>query len=93
MPDFGVTSLVGLIDGVKVLAFAVREGRVAVHCHAGLGRTGTDKHTVSVYVHTVCAHVMLACMVSVFDKIRLETVLISRRRNSIVTEGENTVIQ
>nr|XP_046250080.1 protein tyrosine phosphatase domain-containing protein 1 [Scatophagus argus] len=40
MPDFGVSSLVGVIDGVKVLAFAVREGRVAVHCHAGLGRTG-----------------------------------------------------
>lgn len=40
MPDFGVSSLVGIIDGVKVLAFAVTEGRVAVHCHAGLGRTG-----------------------------------------------------
>ncbi|XP_059192057.1 protein tyrosine phosphatase domain-containing protein 1 [Centropristis striata] len=40
MPDFGVSSLVGMIDAVKVLAFAVREGRVAVHCHAGLGRTG-----------------------------------------------------
>ncbi|XP_037538767.1 protein tyrosine phosphatase domain-containing protein 1 [Nematolebias whitei] len=40
MPDFGVTSLVGIIDGVKVLDFAVKEGRVAVHCHAGLGRTG-----------------------------------------------------
>lgn len=40
MPDFGVSSLVGIIDAVKVLAFAVREGRVAVHCHAGLGRTG-----------------------------------------------------
>ncbi|KAF1386613.1 hypothetical protein PFLUV_G00096680 [Perca fluviatilis] len=40
MPDFGVSSLVGIIDGVKVLAFAVSEGRVAVHCHAGLGRTG-----------------------------------------------------
>uniref|UniRef100_A0A8C2X3A9 Protein tyrosine phosphatase domain-containing protein 1 n=1 Tax=Cyclopterus lumpus TaxID=8103 RepID=A0A8C2X3A9_CYCLU len=40
MQDFGVSSLVGMIDGVKVLAFAVREGRVAVHCHAGLGRTG-----------------------------------------------------
>ncbi|XP_042351735.1 protein tyrosine phosphatase domain-containing protein 1 [Plectropomus leopardus] len=40
MPDFGVSSLVGTIDAVKVLAFAVREGRVAVHCHAGLGRTG-----------------------------------------------------
>ncbi|KAG7217433.1 hypothetical protein INR49_021600 [Caranx melampygus] len=42
MPDFGVSSLVGIIDGVKVLAFAVREGRVAVHCHAGLGRTGRN---------------------------------------------------
>ncbi|XP_077938020.1 protein tyrosine phosphatase domain-containing protein 1-like [Gasterosteus aculeatus] len=40
MQDFGVSSLVSMIDGVKVLAFAVREGRVAVHCHAGLGRTG-----------------------------------------------------
>ncbi|XP_029288858.1 protein tyrosine phosphatase domain-containing protein 1 [Cottoperca gobio] len=40
MQDFGVSSLVGIIDGVKVLAFAVGEGRVAVHCHAGLGRTG-----------------------------------------------------
>ncbi|KAM3608544.1 uncharacterized protein V6R79_000791 [Siganus canaliculatus] len=40
MQDFGVSSLVGVIDAVKVLAFAVSEGRVAVHCHAGLGRTG-----------------------------------------------------
>uniref|UniRef100_A0A8C6UJ53 Zgc:77752 n=1 Tax=Neogobius melanostomus TaxID=47308 RepID=A0A8C6UJ53_9GOBI len=40
MPDFGVSTLVSIIDGVKVLAFAVKEGRVAVHCHAGLGRTG-----------------------------------------------------
>ncbi|CAN9499224.1 unnamed protein product [Ophioblennius macclurei] len=40
MPDFGVSSLVGMIDAVKVLTFAVKEGRVAVHCHAGLGRTG-----------------------------------------------------
>ncbi|XP_057693325.1 protein tyrosine phosphatase domain-containing protein 1 isoform X1 [Corythoichthys intestinalis] len=40
MPDFCVSSLVSIIDGVKVLAFAVGEGRVAVHCHAGLGRTG-----------------------------------------------------
>ncbi|XP_041746897.1 protein tyrosine phosphatase domain-containing protein 1 [Coregonus clupeaformis] len=40
MPDFGVSSLVGIMDVVKVLAFAVKEGKVAVHCHAGLGRTG-----------------------------------------------------
>ncbi|XP_061085871.1 protein tyrosine phosphatase domain-containing protein 1 [Conger conger] len=40
MPDFGVSSPDGMLDAVKVLAFAVKEGRVAVHCHAGLGRTG-----------------------------------------------------
>uniref|UniRef100_A0A672H1U0 Protein tyrosine phosphatase domain-containing protein 1 n=1 Tax=Salarias fasciatus TaxID=181472 RepID=A0A672H1U0_SALFA len=40
MPDFGVSTLVSMIDAVKVLTFAVKEGRVAVHCHAGLGRTG-----------------------------------------------------
>lgn len=45
MPDYGVSSLVGIIDGVKVLDFAVKEGRVAIHCHAGLGRTGEMKQS------------------------------------------------
>lgn len=40
MSDFGVLSLEGILDAVKVLAFSVHEGKVAVHCHAGLGRTG-----------------------------------------------------
>ncbi|XP_055509250.1 protein tyrosine phosphatase domain-containing protein 1 [Leucoraja erinacea] len=40
MADFGVSSLVRLLDVVKVISFAVEEGRVAIHCHAGLGRTG-----------------------------------------------------
>ncbi len=40
MSDFGVSSLEGMLDAVKVLVFAVQEGKVAVHCHAGLGRTG-----------------------------------------------------
>lgn len=74
MPDFGVSSLVGIIDGVKVLAFAVREGRVAVHCHAGLGRTGRNKQTcciycsckncLSTYAHAMssCAFIVFACM-------------------------------
>lgn len=62
MPDFGVSSLVGIIDGVKVLDFAVKEGRVAVHCHAGLGRTGMNKHTHCIYcscTHRACRLVML----------------------------------
>ena len=38
--DFGDTSMTNLLDMVKVLSFALTEGKVAVHCHAGLGRTG-----------------------------------------------------
>ncbi|NXY51163.1 PTPC1 protein, partial [Ceuthmochares aereus] len=38
--DYGVASLTTILDMVKVVAFALQEGRVAVHCHAGLGRTG-----------------------------------------------------
>lgn len=33
--DYGDASLSSLLNMVKVLAFAVSEGRVAVHCHAG----------------------------------------------------------
>ncbi|XP_042191406.1 protein tyrosine phosphatase domain-containing protein 1 [Callorhinchus milii] len=40
MPDFGVASLLRILDGVKVMAFALEQGKLAVHCHAGLGRTG-----------------------------------------------------
>lgn len=39
-PDFGVSELTSILDMVKVLDFALQQGRVAVHCHAGLGRTG-----------------------------------------------------
>ncbi|KRT79832.1 hypothetical protein AMK59_6786, partial [Oryctes borbonicus] len=38
--DYGDATLLGLLNMVKVLTFAISEGRVAVHCHAGLGRTG-----------------------------------------------------
>jgi len=38
--DYGVPTLTSLLDMVKVMDFALEEGKVAVHCHAGLGRTG-----------------------------------------------------
>lgn len=36
--DFGCASLPFLIDNVKVLAFALKQGKVLVHCHSGLGK-------------------------------------------------------
>ncbi|KAK3536641.1 hypothetical protein QTP86_015442 [Hemibagrus guttatus] len=37
--DYGVASLTTILDMVKVMSFAVQEGKMAIHCHAGLGRT------------------------------------------------------
>uniref|UniRef100_A0A1I8FBD9 TYR_PHOSPHATASE_2 domain-containing protein n=1 Tax=Macrostomum lignano TaxID=282301 RepID=A0A1I8FBD9_9PLAT len=39
-PDFTTVQFERLLDVVKVMQFAASEGSVAVHCHAGLGRTG-----------------------------------------------------
>ena len=47
--DFGEASMVGLLDMVKVLSFALSEGKVAVHCHAGLGRTGKKKNSLGAW--------------------------------------------
>lgn len=33
--DYEHGSLGGLLDAVKVLTFAVTQGKVVVHCHAG----------------------------------------------------------
>ncbi|CAG5118219.1 unnamed protein product, partial [Candidula unifasciata] len=38
--DYGVAGMATLLDIVKVMQFAVSQGKVTVHCHAGLGRTG-----------------------------------------------------
>ncbi|GMR49185.1 hypothetical protein PMAYCL1PPCAC_19380 [Pristionchus mayeri] len=40
MPDFKTCSVAFLLDVVKVMQFAWDQGRIAVHCHAGHGRTG-----------------------------------------------------
>ena len=36
--DYGVTSISTLLDMVRVFKFATEEGKVAVHCHAGIER-------------------------------------------------------
>ena len=38
--DYDVPTLEALLDAVKVIDNALSMGKVAVHCHAGLGRTG-----------------------------------------------------
>lgn len=50
--DFGVPTMEAILDMVKVLCSGLREGgRVAVHCHAGLGRTGLLIACYLVYQH------------------------------------------
>lgn len=36
-PDYGTSSLENILDVVKVIDFSCSNGRVAIHCHAGLG--------------------------------------------------------
>lgn len=40
LEDFSIAKTKTMIDMVKVLCFALSEGKAAIHCHAGLGRTG-----------------------------------------------------
>lgn len=73
--DYGVASLTTILDMVKVMSFAILEGKMAIHCHAGLGRTG----------------VLLACyLVFTFRMSADQSILFVRakRPNSIQTRGQ-----
>ncbi|XP_067228506.1 protein tyrosine phosphatase domain-containing protein 1 [Chanodichthys erythropterus] len=73
--DYGVASLTSVLDMVKVMSFAIQEGKIAVHCHAGLGRTG----------------VLLACFLLFTTQMRADQAILlvrDKRPNSIQTRGQ-----
>uniref|UniRef100_A0A6I8PC39 Protein tyrosine phosphatase domain-containing protein 1 n=1 Tax=Ornithorhynchus anatinus TaxID=9258 RepID=A0A6I8PC39_ORNAN len=73
--DYGVASLTTILDMVKVMTFALQEGRLAIHCHAGLGRTG-----VLIACYLVFATRMTADQAIIFVR--------AKRPNSIQTRGQ-----
>ncbi|XP_067907873.1 protein tyrosine phosphatase domain-containing protein 1 isoform X3 [Heterodontus francisci] len=73
--DYGVASLTTILDMVKVMAFALQEGKVAVHCHAGLGRTG----------------VLIACYLVFATRMSADQAILfvrAKRPNAIQTRGQ-----
>ncbi|XP_067303490.1 protein tyrosine phosphatase domain-containing protein 1 isoform X1 [Pseudorasbora parva] len=73
--DYGVASLTSILDMVKVMSFAILEGKIAVHCHAGLGRTG----------------VLLACFLLFTTQMTADQAILlirGKRPNSIQTRGQ-----
>ncbi|KAM3621411.1 uncharacterized protein V6R79_010884 [Siganus canaliculatus] len=73
--DYGVASLTTILDMVKVMSFAVQEGKLAVHCHAGLGRTG----------------VLVACYLVFTSRMNADQAILfvrAKRPNSIQTRGQ-----
>ncbi|XP_056158131.1 protein tyrosine phosphatase domain-containing protein 1 [Lampris incognitus] len=73
--DYGVANLTTMLDMVKVMAFAMQEGKIAIHCHAGLGRTG----------------VLLACFLAYTTRISADKAILyvrAKRPNSIQTRGQ-----
>ncbi|XP_026800777.3 protein tyrosine phosphatase domain-containing protein 1 [Pangasianodon hypophthalmus] len=73
--DYGVASLTAILDIVKVMCFSMQEGKIAVHCHAGLGRTG----------------VLLACFLVFTSRMTANQAILlvrSKRPNSVQTRGQ-----
>ncbi|XP_023693286.2 protein tyrosine phosphatase domain-containing protein 1 isoform X2 [Paramormyrops kingsleyae] len=73
--DYGVASLTTILDMLKVMSFAVQEGKLAVHCHAGLGRTG----------------VLMACYLVFTTRMSADQAILfvrAKRPNSIQTRGQ-----
>ncbi|XP_074110071.1 protein tyrosine phosphatase domain-containing protein 1 isoform X1 [Cotesia typhae] len=78
--DYDQATVGKLLDMVKVVAFAVQEGRVAVHCHAGLGRTGV----------LIACYLVYSLRVRANDAIRFVR---KKRPGAIQTRGQIKCIQ
>lgn len=78
--DYGVASLSTILDMVKVIQFAVSSGKVAIHCHAGLGRTGV----------IIAAYLVFTNRISADDAIQFVR---SKRQGAIQTRGQMEVIR
>ncbi|KAM7404949.1 hypothetical protein PAMP_012248 [Pampus punctatissimus] len=73
--DYGVANLTTVLDMVKVMSFALQEGKIAIHCHAGLGRTG----------------VLLACFLAYASRMTANQAILyvrAKRPGSIQTRGQ-----
>ncbi|XP_063786512.1 protein tyrosine phosphatase domain-containing protein 1-like [Pseudophryne corroboree] len=79
LPDFGVVPVLRILDAVKVIAFALQEGRIAIHCHAGLGRTGV----------LIACYLIYSCRVSAADAIHFVRL---RRPGSIQTGAQVSLV-
>nr|XP_018898087.1 PREDICTED: protein tyrosine phosphatase domain-containing protein 1-like isoform X1 [Bemisia tabaci] len=78
--DYGVMESSSLLDMVKVLSFALTEGKVAIHCHAGLGRTGV----------LIACYLVYAVRLKANDAIRFVRL---KRPQSIQTRGQIQSVQ
>ncbi|XP_071513800.1 uncharacterized protein [Panulirus ornatus] len=80
LKDYGEPTQGCLLDMVKVMAFSLSEGKVAVHCHAGLGRTGV----------LIACYLVYALRVRANDAIRYIRL---KRPNAVQTTTQIQVVQ
>ena len=48
-PDYGAPAVSQIMDVVKVIDFSCSSGKVAIHCHAGLGSSKKEPGFLSAF--------------------------------------------